>query len=209
MDPLTISVSVVGLLGAAGKIASVLTKVIGATKDAPVFAHSILQEVSDISATLGQLQAFLSGTRAGSRSRMAMLMMEQITVTLTNCVMTFSELEELLAPLEKEPPETIRNRIIWASKQTTLAETLQRLQSSKLSMTLMLTTLTWYVLLTQPSLYGSDNVAIRDKRFGSAPCKSLLLLSYGLTRCLTLFYVTLWFQAHGRKQGWKSQFIES
>ncbi len=143
MDPLTIAVSVVGLLGAAGKISSVLTKLITATKDTPVLAHSILQQVSDISATLAQLQAFLTGTRAGLRSRMAMLMVEQIVVTLTNCVMTFSELEELLAPLETERPEAMMNRINWAWKQSTFDKILQRLQSSKLSMTLMLTTLTW------------------------------------------------------------------
>lgn len=89
-----------GLLGATAKVSSILTTFIRGVNDAPKLATGVLQEVSDISACLAQLQAFLVGTKVGTRSRTALIMVEQVIVTLTACVMTFSELEEILGSLE-------------------------------------------------------------------------------------------------------------
>lgn len=143
IDPLSVAASVVGLLGAAGKITSVLTTLLRSTKDAPKFAHATLREVSDISATLAQLQAFLIGTRVGQRGPTEILMVEQVVITLTNCVLTFSELEDIVTSLETDELEHMGTRIRWARKEGILTKLLGRLHSSQLSLSLMLTTLTW------------------------------------------------------------------
>ena len=152
MDPLSIAASVVGLLGAAGKVTTILTTLVSNTKNAPKFAYNVLREVSDFSATLGQLQAFLLGTRAAQKSRMGIIMKEQVVVTLTSCVMTFSELEEAVSSLEAYRPEELRARMAWARKEAILTKLLGRLQSSKVSMNLVLTTLTWCVILANKPL---------------------------------------------------------
>ncbi|KAL8816684.1 MAG: hypothetical protein Q9191_008288, partial [Dirinaria sp. TL-2023a] len=121
MDPLSVAASVVGLLGATAKVSSVLTTFVRGTKDAPKLANDVLQEVSDISACLAQLQAFLLGTRAGSRSRTALIMVEQVVVTLTACVMTFSELEETVESLNDGTPTRLGSRIAWMKKEPVLA----------------------------------------------------------------------------------------
>ena len=144
MDPLTIAASTVGLLGAAAKVSTVLTAFVSGTRYAPTLAKVILQEVSDISVCLAQLQTFLSGSRVGSRSRTAMIMVEQVVVTLTACMITFSELEEVLGSLKLDDPQQLRNRVTWARRESVLTRLLDRLHSSRTSLNLMLTTLTWY-----------------------------------------------------------------
>ena len=143
MDPLSIAASVVGLLGAAAKVSSILSSFIHGTNDAPKLATGVLREVSDISACLTQLQAFLLGTRVGSRSRTALIMVEQVVVSLTTCVMTFSELEEVLSVLRNRSSSQLSGRIAWMRKEPALNKVCGRLHSSKTSLNLMLTTLTW------------------------------------------------------------------
>ena len=144
MDPLSIAASVVGLLGATVKVSTVLNNVFRDFKDVPNVARRVLQEVSDINNCLAQLQSFLIGTRVGSRSRTALIMVEQVVVTLTSCVMTFSELEETLESLSHDMPMQFSKRIAWFRKEPKLERLCQRLNSSKTSLNLLLTTLTWY-----------------------------------------------------------------
>ena len=141
MDPLTIAASVVGLLGATVKVSTVLKTFVRGLTNVPNVARGILQEVSDISTCLAQLQAFLMGTRVGLRSRTALLMVEQVVVILTSCVMTFSELEETLESLKDD---RWSKRIIWILREPKFEKLCQRLNSSKSSLNLILTTLTWY-----------------------------------------------------------------
>lgn len=148
MDPISaisVAASVVGLVGATVKVSTLLNDFIRDVKDVPVVAHGVLQEVADIAACLTQLQAFLDGTRVGTRSRTALIMVEQVVVTLTACVMTFSELEEILKNLSCDVPTQMTGRIAWMRKESVLKRLCQRLNSSKISLNLMLTTLTWYV----------------------------------------------------------------
>ena len=149
MDPLSVAASVVGVLGAAAKVSEVLTTFIRGAKGAPALANGVLQEVSDIRVCLTQLQSFLLGTRVGARSRTALIMVEQVVVTLTSCVLTFSELEEALEPLKDRTPEQIGSRFAWMWKEHTLGRLCLRLNSNRQSLNLMLTILTWYVSNTQ------------------------------------------------------------
>ena len=154
MDPLSIAASVVGLLGATVQVSTVLNNFFRDLKDVPNVAHKVLQEVSDISTCLAQLQAFLNGTRVGSRSRTALIMVEQVVVTLTSCVMIFSELEQTLKSLSDDMPMQFSKRIAWFRKEPKLETLCQRLNSSKISLNLLLTTLTWYDVSPNLNCFG-------------------------------------------------------
>ncbi|KAJ3559919.1 hypothetical protein NPX13_g9473 [Xylaria arbuscula] len=93
--------SVVGLLAAGGKVTSLLFTVITKWRDSPALARSILFEVADISAALGQLQEYLSNRLQASAERGGLIM--------------------------------------WMRQEDQLNTLVQRLQSHKSSLTLMLT----------------------------------------------------------------------
>ena len=143
MDPISAVASIVGLVGAAAKVSESLFKFIRSVKDAPKLASTVLQEVSDISACLSQLQSFLIGNNAASRSHENLLMVEQIVVALTNCVLIFSELEEIVESLKPSDPMQTGRLAQWVLKAQSIETLFTRLQSSKLSLNLMMTTLTW------------------------------------------------------------------
>ncbi len=146
MDPLSISAAIVGLLTAAAKVTTFLTSWGQSSLRAPKLAENVLAEVSDIAGCLRQLQTYVQGTRAVPRSRASLLMVEQVVVTLTGYVSNFSELEEILDRLAPGKTNDVIDRLKWASKAESIAKVLQRLQSSKASLNLMLSTLTWLVL---------------------------------------------------------------
>ena len=143
MDPISAAASIVGLVGAAAKVSESLFKFIRSVKEAPKLASTVLQEVSDISACLSQLQNFLMGTEAASISHANLLMVEQIIVALSNCVLVFSELEEIVESLKPSVPMKLGILSQWILKEQNIRALFTRLQSSKVSLNLMMTTLTW------------------------------------------------------------------
>ena len=142
MDPISAAASIVGLLGAAAKVSEVLLNFFGSVRGAPKLAQNVLIEVSDVSACLNQLQRYLQGTLSTSDSHEQLLMVEQLVVTLSNCVLIFSELEETVESLK--PPVPMQPWILaqWLFKEQAISALMARLQQSKLSLSLMLTTLT-------------------------------------------------------------------
>ena len=97
MDPISAisaAASIVGLLGAADQIIESLKKFIRSIQAAPKLAQTVLLEVSDARAALTQLQRYLVGPKANSRSHEDLLMVGQIVITPSSCVMTFSGLEQ-------------------------------------------------------------------------------------------------------------------
>lgn len=142
MDPISAAASIVGLLGAAAKVSEVLLNFIGSVRRAPKLAQNVLIEVSDVSACLNQLQRYLQGTLSTSDSQEQLLMVEQLVVTLSNCVLIFSEVEETVESVK--PPAPMQPWILaqWLLKEQAISALMARLQQSKLSLSLMLTTLT-------------------------------------------------------------------
>ena len=141
MDPISVSSSVIGILAAAAAITSSVTGFVRSVKDAPKSTQHVLSEVADIRICLVQLQSFLLGMSTAPISRTSLLMVQQILVSLTECVTTFSELEETLDPLIRGQQSTL-DKLKWVSKEQAISRLLERLRSSKISLGLMLTTLT-------------------------------------------------------------------
>ena len=143
MDPLSVAASVVGLLVATANASQMLTTLIHSVKNAPTLAEHVLLEVSSISASLVQVQGYLTGAKPGSQARTRLVMVDQIVATLTTCVMTFSKLEAILTSLNLNQPQQKWARVAWARQESSLTALLERLKRSKVSLTLNLTTLTW------------------------------------------------------------------
>lgn len=138
MDPLSVTASIVGLLGATAKVSSLVK----AVKSAPSLMLDVLSEVSDIRMSLYQLQT-LFGSETTFGSRASLLMVEDIIVVFTKAVMTFSELENVMEQFEKDESLRVISRMKLALKEPIISKLLLRLQSSRASLSLMLSTLTW------------------------------------------------------------------
>lgn len=144
MDPLSISVSIVGLCVAAVQVSHLLRNFVDSTKQAPSTARQVLTETTGIYVCLNQLDSFLSGKQKAARSRRSLIMVEQVIIILTDCVSIFSELEQILETLKADSsPVRPIDRVKWSLKEKTVSKLLTRLQGSKTSLNLMLTILTW------------------------------------------------------------------
>ena len=143
MDPVSAAASIVGLLGAAAKVSELLVKFIASVKEAPKLARNALMEVSDTAACLNQLQRYIHGALSTSLSQEQLLMTESLIVALSNCMLIFSELEETVDSLKPAEPMQSWRVVQWHFKEQTISALMIRLQQSKISLSLMLTTLTW------------------------------------------------------------------
>ncbi|KAF5589555.1 nicotinamide mononucleotide permease [Fusarium pseudocircinatum] len=141
MDPLSVSASVVGLLGAGAKITSCLWTFSTNARDAPQLARHLVFEVADITAALGSLQAYVCGQAHAPGERGALILLEHVLTTLTGCVTTFSDLQSLMDQLNLSPDMGTIDKMKWARQESNIAAIVQRLQNHKSSLTLMLTVL--------------------------------------------------------------------
>lgn len=149
MDPISITASFVGILGAAAKLCALLTKIVTDVNGAPKAAERVLMEVFDITTCLAQLQEYLLIPRAGSRSRKALIMVREVQATLANTVIVFSQLEQIVDSMKLDRPMGTTVRLEWALKENGINKLLYRLQSSKTSLNLILTTLSWSASTSQ------------------------------------------------------------
>ena len=143
MDPISATASIIGLLGAGAKICSTISSIINTGRAIPQLARNVVIEVTDTSACVSQVQSFLLGIRESPKSHQALLMLDEIVVVLSNCVIVFSELEKEVASLEPDQSSPVGRLAKWVWKEQNVTRLLQRLQSSKTSLNLMISTLTW------------------------------------------------------------------
>ena len=139
MEVLTVSASLVGLLAAGASIVSSIQNL----KETPSFVRGVITEVESITACVRQLQSYLDGAAVTSRSRTSLVLVEQVQVVLTSCIATFSDLKRTLDKLGLSQPGRPPKRMKWILKEQPIAMLLLRLQGSRVSLNLMLTTLSW------------------------------------------------------------------
>ena len=96
MDPLSVSASVFGLLGASAKISSSIYTFMSNASNAPATAQNLVMDMTDIAAALGSLQNYLSGQRQSSAERSSLTLLEHVLTTLTDCVTTYSDLQRIV-----------------------------------------------------------------------------------------------------------------
>lgn len=139
MDPVSISAAVAGLLTAAVSVNSLVQKVAGMSE----LAKGVTLEVQSVTACIRSLQRFTDGTTTAPRSRTALIMIDEVRVVLTECVIVFSELQKVLDQLELGQKKRVWDVIKRASSIKLVEQLLHRLQGARVSLTLMLSTLSW------------------------------------------------------------------
>lgn len=142
-NPLSIGSAVVGLVVAAGQITLGLNQFINSVKDAPKSVTAVVTEIIDITAALAQLQAYLIGVGRTEPARRPLLSLENIVVTVTGCVTTYSELEAITKKCSTGQPMGLFNRLEWMLRESDIDNIIRKLQNHKSSLTLMLTILQW------------------------------------------------------------------
>jgi hypothetical protein len=72
-----------------------------------------------------------------------LILVEQIVITLSACVTTFSGLDVFVETLGTDANMGLLDRLRWATKTSTIQEHMQKLELHKGTLTLMMTILTW------------------------------------------------------------------
>jgi hypothetical protein len=145
MDPLSVTAGIVGILAAAAKVGEVLHSTISTAKEAPHVLRTFASEVQEVQAALSSLQILLADLSSTPTHRTALIQLDQLIVTLTESVLTFSELETAIAPFlvphgAKIP---LRSRLKWTRAENSCFKIVERLQRHKASISLMLNILQW------------------------------------------------------------------
>ncbi|KAE8450808.1 hypothetical protein EG329_005721 [Mollisiaceae sp. DMI_Dod_QoI] len=140
-DPLSVAASVVGLLAAGAKLASLLSKT-ASLADAPSSVQAVLTEMQEIFAALQYLQQFLNGLMNVPAGRQQYILVEHLEGTLTGCVKTYDKLEVFIDELKIVPSDMgVLDRFKWIRKEKDVGNIVQRLQNYKSSLNLMITIL--------------------------------------------------------------------
>jgi hypothetical protein len=135
MEAVAIAGSVVSLLSGATRICLLLYDFVTDTKDAPKTASQLLDEMNSFIATLEQLQVYLLGLSTSSLKRHKLTLKRDLDLAQTGCVITYSDLDSVV----KKCVEGAKvKRLKWLLNKTKIEDILQRLQSNKPSLTIML-----------------------------------------------------------------------
>ena len=138
MDPLSVAASVIALLGAGGKIVSLLSKV-ATIADAPALATVTLMEMTDVSTALRHIGDFVNGAIKVPAERQKYILLDHLLATLTGCLTTYSELEVIIDSLKiGSSGMSVFDRVKWTVKEASIRTIVQRLQIHKNSLNLML-----------------------------------------------------------------------
>jgi hypothetical protein len=140
MDPLSIGSAVVGLVAAASRMTPIIYHFITHAHDAPKSASQIIDEMNSVTVARERLQNYISGAMTSSVARRSLLSLQNIMATLTACVITYSDLERVVRNC-MDGDEV--KRLKWVVNESDIGELLQRVQSHKLSLVVMLNILQW------------------------------------------------------------------
>jgi hypothetical protein len=134
--------AIIGILAAAGKVAETLGPVVSAYGEATKNAAAVLSEIKQMRIILSALHTYLDNLPACPPNRKNLIQVDQLVGTLTDGVLLFSELEEVVARLQG-PPMDRMSKMRWARNDGKFASLRSRMQCFKGSITAMLNILQW------------------------------------------------------------------
>ena len=143
MEPLSITASIAGILLAAKAVSKYIGVAISKTEKAPAEIEMLQTEVDTIYAIVCKLEAILLGDTVPKTSRTSMILIDQVVVSLAACVKIFSDLDSFVRALDDDGKTKFIDRLRWAQKSRAIQELLQKIQTQKSSLTLLLSILTW------------------------------------------------------------------
>lgn len=143
MEPLSVAMAIIGLLHAAKQISDVLQPLINKAANAPKEINEMISSVDGIRTVLSQLHLMLIRKSHVGQNRTSLILVEQIVVTISASVTTFSDLVIFVETLGTDANLGLLDRLRWATKTSTIQEHMRKLEVHKSTLTLMMTILTW------------------------------------------------------------------
>ena len=130
-DPLSIASGIIALITAAVQVSQNLSKDIRNTRHTPDDCKRMKAEMDDIRNILGQLQLFVLKVNCASRSRISLLMADQVIAILLSCLLTFNDLRVFVEGLQSKASMGDLDRVRWMSKETELNAVLSSSRRTK------------------------------------------------------------------------------
>ncbi|KAK3349685.1 hypothetical protein B0T25DRAFT_548707 [Lasiosphaeria hispida] len=165
-DPLSIAAGVVGLVATAAKISKTLSDLCASVADAPESARAALVAVETTKLCLDTIKELFDTISTLPSERKALIRLDHIAVTCSQCVITLSELEELVCKQLLKNGGNIFDRIRWSWNEKRVLCLLPRLESQKSCIALMISVLqcqTWVDALKDSSrLDEAVDTMLRD-----------------------------------------------
>jgi len=146
MEPLSITMAVIGLLNTARAVSSGIVRLVAIKQNSSNEIREIKITVDTLRSVLLQLQLLLLNHGKIDERRTSMILVDEVVVTLTACVMTFSDLDSCVEGLEADEKLGILGAMKWASKAAELRRYKGDLEAHKSSLSLMDNILSWYVV---------------------------------------------------------------
>ncbi|SCO80805.1 uncharacterized protein FRV6_05018 [Fusarium oxysporum] len=140
-DPLSVAASIAGLISITVEAVKFLSPYVSAAKETPQVAAHVYSEVQSTQVILMGLQSLTKNLGSVKVQHAALIGVNQVVAVLTDGVLLYSELHKELQSLRaKDGAEKVplRGRLQWVWKESTFVTLLNRLQSFKNSMTLVL-----------------------------------------------------------------------
>ncbi|KAN0104822.1 hypothetical protein V8E51_010567 [Hyaloscypha variabilis] len=129
--------AVIGLLKTAHGVSSIIARLVSSKKNGSEEIRDVKTTVDTLRSVLLQLQLLLLNHGKIDERRSLMILVDEVVVTLTACVMTFSELDSCVEELESNESLGIRGSVRWTSKSAELRKYKQILEAHKTSLSLM------------------------------------------------------------------------
>jgi hypothetical protein len=138
MDPLSVAGSLAGLITVAGKLCSILRSIICDVSDAPREVSWVLSEITATKTAIDTLQGLLRDIETLPSSRRGLIKLDALAIILSETVLTFEQLDSIIAPLGEPSSSSAWDRVKYAWSQSSISREMQRLQSHKSSILLIL-----------------------------------------------------------------------
>ncbi len=143
-DPLSIAASVAGLLSVAVKVGTIITNFISSVNDAPESARAVLTTVEGMRLTLTSVKHLIDGLSKLPKERKEMIHVKHLVVIFRETILSFSDLEAIIVPPAGSQAEaTGWDTVKWLWREKDISRAVQRLESHRASLSLMLNVLQW------------------------------------------------------------------
>jgi len=130
-------------MAAAQQVSFLIGLILRSTKTGPQEVADIKLTVETLRSVFLQLRLLILDRACIDPQRTSLILLDQVVVTLTACVMTFSDLDGCVKGLFNDVRLGFLDGMRWASKTAELTKYLRSLESHKSSLILMISILTW------------------------------------------------------------------
>ena len=144
MDPLSITAATVGLIGAIEAVSRNLRIVSSSIRNVPQVMTSLRTEMNELGLAVSVLQRLIKKLDQLPKSRTRLICLEQLMATLTEAVLTISEIDiHVKAAATKRSNWTFFDRVKVTFAGPEIKTLVDRIQRNKSSLNLIFNILQW------------------------------------------------------------------